>query len=519
MLSLTGFLTIGVILALLLTSRVAAVVALAGAPVIGGLAAGFSPAELGEFAGAGLEGVVGVATMFVFAIVYFGVMRDAGMFDPVIRGIVRFAGNAPATVCLATTTLAAAAHLDGAGATTFLITIPAMLPIFDRLGMRRLVLATCVGLGAGVMNLLPWGGPTARAATTTGAEANDLWVPLIPAQLAGLVAVLAIAWFLGRREQRRLRAERVSVPGRAAGGLDAAEERVGSDIVGGTGGSGGAEERAGSGADIPGEPAGAGGGVATGAGGGGTTSVTTGEATGADGGVATDAGGGVATGPATGEATGEDTTLRRPRLLWFNVVLTVATIAGLIVDVAPPELLFLVAVVIALLVNYPGLKRQTDRIEAHAKGAMLMATTLLSAGVFLGILGGTGMIDAMATTAAEAVPDSAAPALPLLVGLLGVPMSLLFGPDAFYFGVLPVLIGVGEQFGVDGTAIAQASLLGEETVGFPISPLTGSFYLLVGLAGVDIGRHIRHLIGWAWLVSVVMLAVAFATGAIPVWAG
>ena len=100
-----------------------------------------------------------------------------------------------------------------------------------------------------------------------------------------------------------------------------------------------------------------------------------------------------------GEEAGED--LRRPRLFWFNVALTIAVIACLVAAVAPPELLFLVAVLIALLVNYPGLKQQTARIEAHSKGAMLMATTLLAAGVFLGILEGSGMIDAMASTAAD----------------------------------------------------------------------------------------------------------------------
>lgn len=464
MLALTGFLTIGVILALLLTNRAAAVVALAGVPIVGALVAGFSPSQIGEFVGEGLGGVVGVTTMFVFAIVYFGVMRDAGLFDPLIRRFVSFAGNAPATVCVATTALAAAAHLDGAGATTFLIAIPAMLPIFDRLGMRRLVLATCVGLGAGVMNLLPWGGPAARAAATADVPVNELWVPLIPAQIAGLVAALAIAWFLGLGERNRLLRE--------SGGAEVAEPAA----VGAAGSSTSLEQ------NRPG-PSRSGAGT-----------------------------------PGTGEDSPSDSQLRRPGLYWFNVVLTIAVIASLVIGVAPPEVLFLVGVIVALVVNYPGLKHQTARIEAHAKGAMLMATTLLAAGVFLGILDGSGMIEEMASTAAGVVPSGAAPALPLIAGLLGVPLSLLFGPDAYYFGVLPVLIGVGEQFGVSGTAIAQASLLGEETVGFPISPLTGSFYLLVGLSGVDIGKHIRHMIGWAFLVSVVMLAVAFATGAIPLWA-
>lgn len=462
MLTLLGFVTIAVILALLLTHRVSAVVALAGVPIVTALLAGFGPSDIGGFVADGLGGVVGVATMFVFAIVYFGVMRDAGMFDPIISRIISFAGNAPVTVCLATAVLAMAAHLDGAGATTFLITIPAMLPLFDRLGMNRWVLTTCVGMAAGVMNVLPWGGPTARAATTSGASVSDLWVPLIPAQVAGLVGVLAIAWHLGRREARRLAA---SVPQSA-------------DLV--TVGAGGAASAVTGGSrDV--------------------TSPTT---------------------PAhVGDATGSaDPELRRPGLFWFNLALTVLVIAALVSTLAPPELIFIAAAVIALVVNYPGLEQQTARLNAQAEGAMLMASTLLAAGVFLGILGGTGMVDAMAGWAAGLVPSAAAPGLPVLIGVLGVPLSLLFGPDAYYFGVLPVLNGIGAQFGIHAADLARASLVGEETTGFPISPLTGSFYLLVGLAGVDIGKHIRHLIGWAWLLSLVMLVVAVLTGAVPAWA-
>lgn len=445
MLSFLGFLTIGVILALLLTNRVAAVVALAGVPIVGALLAGSSPAEIGEYVGEGLGGVVGVTAMFVFAIVYFGVMRDAGMFDPIIRRIVRFAGNAPVTVCIATTTLAIAAHLDGAGATTFLIAIPAMLPIFDRLGMRRVILAACVGMGAGVMNVLPWGGPTARAATTSGVDVNELWVPLIPAQVAGIMTALLIAWHLGRKETLRL-------------------------------------------ADT-------------------TKTVET----------ETPPGDGAATTDEPIQLSEDEQALRRPRLFWANIGLTVLVLGALVAGLAPPELIFIAAVVIALLVNYPGLKKQTARINAHAEGAMLMASTLMAAGVFLGILDGTGMVESMATSAASIIPSGMAPGLPLLIGALGVPLSLIFGPDAFYFGVLPVLNGVGAEFGVDPGDLARASLVGQETVGFPISPLTGAFYLLVGLAGVDIGKHIRFLLGYAWVISLVMLAVAIITGAVPAW--
>ena len=468
MLSLLGFGTIAIILLLLFTQRVAAIVALAGVPLAAAFLAGNSPSEVAGFVKDGLGGVVGVAAMFLFAIVFFGIMRDAGLFDPLIARIVKWAGSAPPTVAVATTALALVAHLDGAGAVTFLIAVPAMLPIYERLGMSRLVLATCVGLGAGVMNLVPWGGPTARAAATLGVDANELWVPLIPAQIAGVVFALAIAYYLGRRERTRLAKV-------AAGDVKAEVEestaRVGQRIpVPATGGIN--------------EPAPVGSG-----------------------------------GDETREEPdrSDESSLLRPKLFWVNVVLVVATLAALIAAVAPPETCFIIATIVALLINYPGMKAQSARIEAHAVGAMLMVGTLLAAGVLLGVLDGSGMIESMAVSAANVIPDWMAPALPLIVGVFAVPMSLIFGPDAYYFGVLPVLIEVGDQFGISAIHLAQASIIGEETVGFPISPMTGAFYLLVGLAKVDIGRHIRHTIGWAWLVSLGMLGVAFATGVIPVW--
>ncbi|MDZ7929252.1 MAG: SLC13 family permease [Rhodococcus sp. (in: high G+C Gram-positive bacteria)] len=472
MLSLLGFGTIAIILLLLFTQRVAAIVALAGVPLAAAFLAGNSPTEVAGFVKDGLGGVVGVAAMFLFAIVFFGIMRDAGLFDPIIARIVRWAGSAPPTVAVATTALAVVAHLDGAGATTFLIAVPAMLPIYERLGMSRLVLATCVGLGAGVMNMVPWGGPTARAAATLGVDANELWVPLIPAQIAGVVFALGVAYYLGRRERTRLAKV-------AAGDMSAVVEestaRVAEPVSARTGSAvGGTDEEAGS----------------------------------------PSTGGDEADGPATASS---DRALLRPKLFWVNAFLVVATLAALIAAIAPPETCFIIATIVALLVNYRGMKDQSARIEAHAVGAMLMVGTLLAAGVLLGVLDGSGMIESMAVSAANAIPDAMAPALPLIVGVFAVPMSLIFGPDAYYFGVLPVLIEVGDQFGVSAMDLAQASIIGEETVGFPISPMTGAFYLLVGLAKVDIGKHIRHTLGWAWLISLGMLGVAMATGAIPVW--
>lgn len=461
MLAFVGFATIGLILVLLLSQRVTAIVALAGVPLLGALVAGFTAAEISGFVSEGLNGVVGVAAMFMFAIIFFGVLRDAGMFDPIVDRIISWAGESPVTIAVATTVMAIVTHLDGAGASTFLLTIPAMLPLYERLGMSRLVLATCVALGAGVMNVIPWGGPTLRAATTVDVGANELWVPLLPAQGVGILTCVAVAYWLGVREKRRL--------ARLADGDSAAEVRESTARVASNG----------SGMTI------------------------------------VDEGGPQSEGPVTVDVA---ESLKRPKVFWVNIVVFLATVGTLISGLLSPEICFIIGTILVLLINYPGMKQQGERINAHAPAAILMGTTLLAAGVLLGIFEGSGMIEAMARAGSSAIPEAAGPVLPLIVGVLGVPLSLVFGPDAYYFGVLPVLNGVGAEFGVDPVHITQASILGQETVGFPISPMTGAFYLLVGLAKVDIGRHIRHSFGWLWLVSVVMLLVAVLTGVIPGWA-
>ncbi len=157
MLALLGFLTIFVFLALILTKRVSVIVALILVPVVFALIGGFG-AKLGGFM---LDGIVGVAPtgiMLGFAILFFGVMNNAGLFDPLISRVLKLVKGDPVKICIGTVVIAMVAHLDGSGASTFLITIPALLPLYNKLGMNRIILAGLVALGAGTMNMTPWGG-------------------------------------------------------------------------------------------------------------------------------------------------------------------------------------------------------------------------------------------------------------------------------------------------------------------------------------------------------------------------
>jgi citrate-Mg2+:H+ or citrate-Ca2+:H+ symporter, CitMHS family len=431
-LALAGVLTIAALLALILTRKASPLVALILVPCAAALATG-AGLKTGTYVVQGIGSVAPMAAMFVFAIAFFGVVGDAGMFDPLIRGLLRLVGTSPVRIMIGTAALAFLAHLDGNGAVTFLITVPTMLPVFERLGMDRRKLAGITGLAAGV-SFLPWTGPTVRAAAALKLTTHEIFVPLLPAQVVGIVFTFAVAWWWGRQETKRLNVTSTS-----------------------TGGS----------------PA-------------------------------------VAVKPLTPE----QQALRRPRLVPVNLLLALAVMGSMIVTTVPPAVSFMIGLSLALVVNYPNVEMQKQRIDAHARAALMMASVLFAAGAFTGIMQGAGMLSAMATAAAGAIPPSAASHIPVGLGLVSMPLSLVFDPDSFYFGVLPVVANAAHLLGVPTVEVAQAALLGQMTTGFSVSPLTPATFLLVGLAGIDLADHQKYSIPVLWAASALMTVAAALFGII-----
>ncbi|MFN3574235.1 MAG: CitMHS family transporter [Phenylobacterium sp.] len=202
-LSLLGFSALAVFMALVMTRRLSAVAALILVPIVFGLIAGFG-SGLGDMM---LEGVVEVAPtalMLIFALLYFAVMIEAGLFEPLVRKILQVTGDDPVRVVVGSAVLAMLVSLDGDGATSAIVTISAMYPVYRRLGLNPLILAVLLGLSNTLMNWLPWGGPAARAALALRVDIMDIVGPLLPALGLSLAAVLGLAFFLGRLERRRL---------------------------------------------------------------------------------------------------------------------------------------------------------------------------------------------------------------------------------------------------------------------------------------------------------------------------
>lgn len=443
MLAALGFATIALFLAAILTKRLSVLVALILIPAIAGVLGGFGP-ELGKMMVDGIVKVAPVGVMIIFAVLYFGMMLDVGLFDPMIRKLLRLAKDDPVRLALATAVLTMAVALDGDGATTFLITVSAMLPIYLRLGMSRLVLSGIVALGAGVMNMLPWGGPTARAMAVLGVESTAIFNPLVPAMVAGIIWVLFSAYILGRRERKRLGWAGIGSVSAVAAGKDGAN-----DVL---------EER-----NDEGKIA-----------------------------------------------------LQKPWLFWFDVGLTAVLIIALLNAVLPLPVLFVLGFAIALPVNYPSWKAQQEHLVAHASSVVTVSTMIFAAGIFTGVLTGTGMIQAMAAAMVSVIPETLSNYLPLIVAVASMPLSLVFTPDAFYFGVLPVLAQSAASFGIDPVMIGRSAVLGQMTTGFPLSPLTASTFILIGLSGVSLGEHQRFIFLWAFGTTLVMTVVALLTGAIVI---
>ncbi|MBU8908917.1 CitMHS family transporter [Desertibacillus haloalkaliphilus] len=443
MLSIIGFATILTIVILLIKGRISPIIGLVIVPIIGALIAGFGIVEIGTFFNEGIDRVINVVIMFIFAILFFGVMQDAGLFDPIINKMIKLSRGNVIAVAVGTVLVAAIAHLDGSGASTFLITIPALLPLYQRLKMSPYLLLLLVGTSASILNMLPWAGPLGRTAAVLGMDPTELWRPLIPLQIIALVLLVGMAIVLGIREKKRIanRSDTEDAHLEVAATQELAAE--------------------------------------------------------------------------THSEQEKDNPLARPKLLWVNLLLTLGMIGMLVWGIIPAGFVFMIALSLALPLNYPKVSDQMERIKAHAPNALLMASIILAAGSFLGILSGTGMLDSIAVDMVTILPAFIVPYLHLIIGALGVPFELILNTDAYYFALLPVVEQIVTSYGVDVYSTAYAMIIGN-IIGTFVSPFSPALWLALGLAGCEMGKHIRYSLVWVWGFSLVLMVVAILIGIIAI---
>lgn len=439
-----GFLCILCIVIALFNSKTIPSIAFIAFPMILAaiLVAGgyYSWENIGSLIKSGFGSTGPTAALFVFSVVYFGIMGDAGMFTVIIHRLMKVVKDNVVGVCLLTAIMALIGHLDGGGASTFCIVVPAMIPVYKRMHMRPTTLLTISVLAMGVLNLMPWAGPTMRAATVLGMDAGSLWHMILPLQILGIVMSLVTAVILGFIEKKR-----------GAGMHGSLAETEGEVIL--------------------------------------------------------------------SEQKTEENELSRPKLFGFNVLLTIGVLVLLALDVFPSYVPFMIGVAVAIIVNYPGAKMQKKIINLHAGPALMMCSTILAASVMMGILvksvdGTESVVSCMSSLLSSILPDFLGRHIPLVIGILSVPLALAFDTDSYFYGVLPIIIGIGAEFGIPALPIAIAMVVCRNCATF-ISPMVPATLLGVGLAEVDIKDHIKHSFLWVWGFSLIIMLFAILIGTIP----
>ncbi len=433
-LSIAGFLTIAVILLLLNRKWTSPYVAISMVPIIACIAIG-KGTFLGEYILSGINSISQTGVMFIFSVAFFGIISETGAFDPFVSRIIKATKGDPVRLMLGVFLFASIVHLDGSGVVTCLLVVPPMLPIFKRLHMRNTSFGVALGLGAGLMNAIPWGGPTMRAATVLEMDVMKLWIPFIPTQIFGMVVAMVICVLVGRQEKKRLIAE----------GVLSDNARLNMDEF-------------------------------------------------------------------APQYTEEQLKMRRPKLIWVNWILIIAVIAMLISSIVKPVIAFMIGTAVALIINYHNPADQRKLLEDKGKDAIGLTCIIFAAGVLMGIMGQSGMSAAMATTLVNLLPAAIARFMAPIIGVLTVPLSILFDADSYYYGIMPILIDTAEAMGTSGIDIARASMIGQMTVGWPTSPMVGTFFLFTGLLDLDIGAWQKYCLKYFIFVTVAMTAFACVTG-------
>lgn len=432
-LALLGFFMVVIFMYLIMSKRMSAMTALILIPLVFAVCMGFAGMAkfsiIGKWALDGVRQVAPTGIMICFAILYFGIMIDAGLFDPLIKKILEVVHGDPLKVSVGTAVLAAIISLDGDGSTTYMVTCSAMLAVHRRLGMDPLILPSVAVMQNSVMNIIPWGGPTGRVLAALKVEAGDVFTPLIPGMVLGSLWVCFVAYRWGLKERARL------------GVMNLDNSSIAAKV------------------QVSEDP--------------------------------------------------EADKLKRPDRFLMNLGLTIVLMIALMASVLPLNILFMIGTAFALMINYPKLKDQQARIVANGANAMPVVAMVFAAGIFMGIMGGSKMVDAMAKSLIAAIPPSMGPHMSFISAFLSLPGTFFLTNDAYYFGVLPVLAKAAANYGISPEEMGRAALIGQGA--HLLSPLVPSTYLLVGLNKIEFGdlqkRCLLPAIGisMVWLITSVVL--------------
>lgn len=393
----------------------------------------YSLGDIATMIADGIESTSQTAVMLMFAILYFSLMMDVGLFDPIIKVLIRYSKGDPVKILLGTALVTGLVSMDGDGTTTTLICCTALLPVYRKLKMNVMNFAVILISMNTIWNLLPWGGPTARVVAMSGVSDQTLLAGIFPGMFVAVIYVFIVAYFMGKKERKRL-------------GIHPLTEEEIAEVT------------------VPDE---------------------------------------------------ETIALKRPKLVWFNGILTIVIMVLLVTSIMPSVVLFMVGFILALFVNYRTTAEQKERLSANAGDALQTCAVFMAAGVFMGIFNGSGMADSIAQSLISVIPESVGACWSLVMAVSSGLGSFLIANDAYYYGVFPVLAQTGYEYGWTAQQLGIASLMGQAF--HQISPLVAFVYLLLNKTGLEMGDWQRKSVKVLAGIFIIYIVVTALLGIVPLY--
>ncbi len=435
--AIVGYIMIGILMYMLLKGKAGPVPLFVALPVIAGLILGFSVADLGKIMQKGILTTMNPALIVCFSALYFGILAELGTFNPLINFLVKQARGSLTGITIATFLMTIIIDIEGSVTATILIVIPAMMPIYKKVGMRMQVLFLLVAIGGGIMNMTPWGGPLMRLAAVTNIDPHQMWLHLVPTQLFLVVSGIILAIHLAKVETKRIAAGLGCFP------------------------------------DVSDTPEGC-----------------------------------------INQEPKFELKVSKART-YFNLGLTFTMIAILFTNKISIAHIFMLGTSILLFVNFPNLKEQNSAISRNSMPPYTVVSIMLAAGMLVGMLNETPMLKEMAGLLLKAIPDFMGPYLHIIMAFVSLPLGIMIGFDAFLFGIIPLCIKVGQNYGISAEVMGQAMLIGKN-LGQSLQPVSHVPYLAIAMLGGELKDYFAFTFKYVAVLTTGAIVFAVATGMLPI---
>ncbi len=426
--AIVGFVMMILITTLLLKKKVSTLFAFTIIPIVGAFLVGASVKDVCDYVNVGLDKTRDLMFIIFFSLPYFSVMSEAGLFDTIVEFLLKKTKLSVTVICVITVLISLITEIDGSVTSTYLVTIPMLLPLYKKLKIDPKVLLLLCSATMCALFVTPWNGRTLRAATLlTGIDnpQNYIFTQLFPLMLFYIAACIVLAVILARSQMKK-----------------------GAGLV--------------------------------------------------DDGVAV-------------EISMGNSELRRPKLFWFNLLLTVGIIVGLSVIPCPDYFVFALGLIIALTVNYPDLKLQGELLKKYSKEMYSTACAVFLSGVVVGVLSESGMMDAMVNFLIQIIPGALGPWVYLIIAVFSAPLMLIFTNDIWQYALVPIVAGVSAKYGIANEIVVLTLLM---NMGAMVSPVAQpQIYLACDLAdGTELADYVKFSFGPLWILTIIWIVAGYAIG-------